>query len=171
MFTGIHDEDLQEISKCDCGPVYGVPLRGSLPLLGESRGEIPCGMVQALPTRQDLEMTRKVSERTAAGYEVLLSHYNRVSEDLAKRELDWQDGHSVQEMRHEDAILRWRGLLEVAIENAEDIAAGRATELETRLLEIIEESKEENPRRLQMCKVCIGEGDHTCPRCDGSGWE
>ena len=161
-FTGIHDEDIQDMHESDCGPVYGVPLRGSLPI---------GGMFQSLPTRTDLEITRKVSERTAAGYEVLLSHYNRVCEDLAKRELDWQDGHSVQEMRHEDAILRWRGLLEVAIENAEDIAAGRATELETRLLEIIEESKEENPRRMQMCKVCIGEGDNDCPRCGGSGHE
>lgn len=164
--SGIHDEDMQELPEWDCGPVYGVPLRGSLPIPGKN-----VLMCQALPTRQDLEITRKVSERTAAGYEVLLSHYNRVSEDLAKRELDWQDGHSVQEMRHEDAILRWRGLLEVAIENAEDIAAGRATELKARLLEIIEESKGANPRRLQMCKVCIGEGDSTCQRCEGSGWE
>ena len=165
-FTGIHDEDMQEELLEHYGPVYGVPLRHSLPLTGQA-----CGMIQALPSRSDLEQVRKVSERTAAGYEVLLSHYNEQIEKMKRLEQEWQDGHSVQEMRHEDSVLRWRGLLEVAVENAEDIAAGRATELEARLREIIEESKEANPRRLQMCKVCIGEGDHTCPRCEGAGWE
>jgi hypothetical protein len=166
-FTGIHDEDMQHRELLEhYGPVYGVPLRGSLPILGADDL-----MFQALPTRQDLEMARKVSERTAAGYEVLLSHYNRVCEDLATRELEWQDGHSVQEMRHNDEVLRWRGLLEVAIDNAEDIAAGRATELEAKLLEIIDESKKENPRAMRMCNVCLGEGDGTCPRCGGSGYE
>jgi hypothetical protein len=150
-FTGIHDEDMQHRELLEhYGPVYGVPLRGSLPI---------GGMTQALPTRQDLEMTRKVSERTAAGYEVLLSHYNRRSEELASKT-----------EQHRDAILRWRGLLEVAIENAEDIAAGRATELEAKLLELIEDSKEADPRMMQMCKVCLGDGGSDCPKCGGSGY-
>jgi hypothetical protein len=149
-FTGIHDEDMQHRELLEYyGPVYRVPLRASLPI---------GGMTQALPTRQDLEMTRKVSERTAAGYEVLLSHYNRRSEELASKT-----------EQHRDAMLRWRGLLEVAIENAEDIAAGRATELEAKLLELIEDSKEADPRMMQMCKVCLGDGGSDCPKCGGSG--
>lgn len=53
------------------GPVYGVELLESLPLDGGS-------MRQALPSRRDLEHVRKVNERTAAGYEVLLEHYRRL---------------------------------------------------------------------------------------------
>ena len=63
------------------GPVYGVPLRSSLPLTGQA-----CGMIQALPNRRDLEQVRKVSERTAAGYEVLLSHYNQQIEKMKRLE-------------------------------------------------------------------------------------
>lgn len=167
MINERHPKDMQHGELLEhCGPVYGVPLRPSLPLIGQA-----CGMIQALPNRRDLEQVRKLSERTAAGYEVLLSHYNEQLEKMKRLEKEWQDGHSVQEMRHEDAILRWRGFLEVAIENAEDIAAGRATELEAKILEIIEESKKENPRRVQACKVCMGDGDHACPRCGGSGYE
>ena len=146
----MHDELLEHY-----GPVYGVPLRGMLPIPGKN-----VLMCQALPTRKDLEITRKFSERTAAGYEVLLSHYNRVCEELASSDAE-----------HRDAILRWRGLLEVAIENAEAIAEGRATELEAKLLEIIEDSKAADPRMIQVCKVCLGEGDQSCPRCAGSGYE
>lgn len=50
------------------GPCYGVELLDKLPLGGG-------GMKQALPTRSDLERVREISERTAAGYEVLLDHY------------------------------------------------------------------------------------------------
>lgn len=53
------------------GPVYGVELMSSLPLDGSGL------MHQALPSRDDLEQVRKVSERTAAGYEVVLEHYQR----------------------------------------------------------------------------------------------
>jgi hypothetical protein len=52
----------------DKGPVYGVQLIDTLPL-GQG------GMLQQLPCRSDLEKVCKVSYRTAAGYEVLLSHY------------------------------------------------------------------------------------------------
>ena len=52
----------------ECGPVYGVPLLIRLPI---SRG----AMFQRLPRRDELEHVRKVSERTAAGYEVLLNHF------------------------------------------------------------------------------------------------
>ncbi len=53
------------------GPVYGVELMSSLPLDGSGL------MHQALPSRDDLERVRQVSERTAAGYEVVLAHYQR----------------------------------------------------------------------------------------------
>jgi len=59
------------------GPVYGIRLIRSLPI-GTS------GMTQAMPGRDDLAKVRDVSERTAAGYEVLLSHY-RQQQDEVKR--------------------------------------------------------------------------------------
>ena len=54
----------------EIGPVYGVQLIESLPL---GRG----GMTQVMPTRRDLLRVQPVSERTVAGYEVLLSHYQQ----------------------------------------------------------------------------------------------
>jgi len=48
------------------GPIYGVCLIKDLPL---------GGMKQAMPSRRDLEQVRSISERTVAGFEVLLSHY------------------------------------------------------------------------------------------------
>lgn len=57
------------------GPVYGVELIGDLPLGTSS-------MFQAMPDRSDLEHVRKVNERVAAGYEVLLSHYQRLKKEL-----------------------------------------------------------------------------------------
>ena len=56
----------------DYGPVYGVELITDLPLDG--------GMRQAMPSRRDLQQVREISERTAAGYEVLLEHYRRAVE-------------------------------------------------------------------------------------------
>lgn len=50
------------------GPIYGVELIESLPL---GKG---C-MLQAMPTRADLQWVRTHGERVAAGYEVLLHHY------------------------------------------------------------------------------------------------
>lgn len=59
------------------GPTYNVPLLESLPLgFG--------GMIQKLPSRQDLEDVRTMSQRTAAGYEVLLKHYHKNQNTLEK---------------------------------------------------------------------------------------
>ena len=58
------------------GPCYGVPLIKTLPLNG--------GMKQALPTRSDLVKVRKYSERTVAGYEVLLDHYQEAMKVIEK---------------------------------------------------------------------------------------
>lgn len=69
-------ENKQVTPSGEVGPVYGAPLIDALPL-----GD--CGMMQAMPTRQDLQRTREVSERTAAGYEVLLSHYLAAAEQIA----------------------------------------------------------------------------------------
>lgn len=66
------------------GPIYGVPLIDSLPL-GSG-----C-MRQQMPSRSDL---LESSERVAAGYEVLLSHYQRtlarlvLMEEFARRVRD-----------------------------------------------------------------------------------
>ena len=67
------------------GPIYGVELLDSLPLDG--------GMRQALPGADDLVRVRNVSERTVAGYEVLLEHYWRLQAIVkAQKEiLDWYE--------------------------------------------------------------------------------
>lgn len=58
------------MSKHETGPIYGVKLIDTLPL---GTG----GMSQQMPSRNDLEDVRQMSQRTAAGYEVLLSHYQQ----------------------------------------------------------------------------------------------
>lgn len=50
------------------GPIYGVPLIDDLPLGAGS-------MKQAMPSRGDLEAVAEINQRTVAGYEVLLDHY------------------------------------------------------------------------------------------------
>ena len=50
------------------GPIYDVQLIESLPLGGG-------GMMQAMPSREDLMACGKRFQRVAAGYEVLLHHY------------------------------------------------------------------------------------------------
>lgn len=61
----------------ELGPTYSVPLIDSLPL---GWG----GMTQKLPSRQDLEDVRTMSQRTAAGYEVLMKHYRKNQNTLEK---------------------------------------------------------------------------------------
>ena len=63
----------------DYGPVYGVELIATLPLDG--------GMRQAMPSRRDLQQVREISERTAAGYEVLLEHYRRLKDVTTEDEI------------------------------------------------------------------------------------
>jgi len=60
----------------ELGPVYDVPLIRSLPLTDG-------GMTQAMPSRRDLNRAYEMSQRTAAGYEVLLAHYHDLTERLA----------------------------------------------------------------------------------------
>lgn len=50
------------------GPIYGVPLIDDLPL-----GTGP--MKQAMPSSDDLAAVAEINQRTVAGYEVLLAHY------------------------------------------------------------------------------------------------
>ncbi len=50
------------------GPIYGVELIDTLPL---GKG----GMIQQMPSRDDLKRSRTHGDRVAAGYEVLLAHY------------------------------------------------------------------------------------------------
>ena len=59
----------------DSGPIYGVRLIRDLPI---------GGMLQAMPSREDLELVRKYSERTVAGYEVLLQHYRNQTDEVSR---------------------------------------------------------------------------------------
>ena len=61
----------------ESGPVYGVRLIKSLPLGS-------CGMVQAMPSKADLEQVRTVNERVAAGFEVLTDHYREQCNEIAR---------------------------------------------------------------------------------------
>ena len=110
------------MSKTEVGPVYGVELISFLPMPGTA-----CGMNQAMPSRHDLEAVRKVSERVVAGYEVLLEHYRYGRDRMIMIERAWQADYAAQEMRHKDDIVALTGILEIALDNAEDIAAGRMT--------------------------------------------
>jgi len=56
------------------GPIYGVELIDTLPLAGTMR--------QAMPSAADLCKVKKVSERTVAGYEVLLQDWHGLDEAL-----------------------------------------------------------------------------------------
>lgn len=61
------------------GPVYSVDLTiDTLPIGG--------GMTQQLPSASDLARVKEVSERTAAGYEVLMAHYIDLRASLASAE-------------------------------------------------------------------------------------
>lgn len=60
------------------GPIYSVALIHELPIGG--------GMTQAMPSRKDLELVRKYNERTAAAYEVLLSHYKEKLKEIKRLE-------------------------------------------------------------------------------------
>lgn len=56
------------------GPIYGVPLIDELPLSG--------GMFQAMPSRDDLIQVKKISQRTVAGYEVLMHKWTTRDDGL-----------------------------------------------------------------------------------------
>jgi len=59
----------------ETGPIYGVPLIDKLPY-GDA------GWVQLMPSRSDLKWCQdSMSSRVAAGYEVLLAHYQKVCEE------------------------------------------------------------------------------------------
>ena len=58
------------------GPMYGVELIDSLPF---DSGP----MRQAMPSRDDLMQVFGINGRVVAGYEVLLAHYQRLSNALA----------------------------------------------------------------------------------------
>ena len=62
------------MNETETGPIYGTPLIRTLPL---GTG----GMLQACPSRADLEQVAEVNERTAAAYVVLLGHYQRLQEE------------------------------------------------------------------------------------------
>jgi hypothetical protein len=58
------------VKRPEVGPIYGVVLIDKLSI------GINGGMMQQMPSRDDLQSVRQVSERTVAGFEVLTSHYN-----------------------------------------------------------------------------------------------
>lgn len=65
----------------EMGPIYGVELLDTLPLWGGP-------MLQQLPSRNDLELSRRLGDRLAAGYEVLLSHYRRALAESKRLQSD-----------------------------------------------------------------------------------
>ena len=70
------------------GPVYDVQLIESLPLGGG-------GMMQAMPSREDLMACGRRFQRVAAGYEVLLHHYLIAIDTISKIEKageQWRQG-------------------------------------------------------------------------------
>lgn len=62
----------------EIGPIYNVPLIQTLAV------GINGGMLQQMPSRADLSDARRASERVAAGYEVLLSHYRQQRVEIAE---------------------------------------------------------------------------------------
>ena len=64
------------MDKTEVGPIYGVPLIDSLPIGG--------GIMQAMPTTNDLKRVMKVCVRAVAGYEVLLGHYREALNEIER---------------------------------------------------------------------------------------
>lgn len=64
------------------GPIYGVELIDTLPL-GET------GLKQQMPSRADLERSRRNGDRVAAGYEVLLDSYRDAMKLLRQFNPEW----------------------------------------------------------------------------------
>lgn len=84
----------------ESGPCYGVRLIKTLPLTGGS-------MLQAMPSRQDLQQVMEINQRVVAGYEVLLGHWREQQQQLQS----WKDGHAVQEQRHGEEVDRLKNLI------------------------------------------------------------
>lgn len=59
----------------ELGPIYGVKLLSTLPI---GSGQ----MTQQMASRQDLQDVLQMSQRVVAAYEILLSHYWRLTEEL-----------------------------------------------------------------------------------------
>ena len=64
------------------GPIYSVELLDSLPM--------PGGMIQAMPSRAELEVLKDKHTRVVAGFEVLTYHYRHLLAlyELAEKELE-----------------------------------------------------------------------------------
>ena len=73
----------------ETGPIYNVPLIDTLPL-GSG------GVLQQMPSRDDLQSCSKRFMRVAAAYEVLLNHYRKAVVDAERyrklRDHHWTDG-------------------------------------------------------------------------------
>lgn len=94
----------------ETGPIYNVPLIETLPIPGSS-------MRQAMPQRFELELVAKRSQRTVAGYEVLLCHWHNQNERIKEltafvrevvADLDASQAHC--DIRPEYADMLKRGL-------------------------------------------------------------
>lgn len=85
----------------ETGPIYNVPLIDTLPL---GYG----GMWQQLPSRQDLEDVRTMSQRTVAGYEVLMKHYHEAKAKLDELEAIPEPPRSSPEL--ENALRRLKAM-------------------------------------------------------------
>jgi hypothetical protein len=97
----------------ETGPIYGVELIDTLPLAGSMR--------QAMPSRADLERVRKYSERTVAGYEVLLQDWHGLDEAL--REIAGvmvPPAESEAEYIHQRVIYRLRDIALKALRESDE---------------------------------------------------
>ncbi|MCK9434824.1 MAG: hypothetical protein M0R32_08425 [Candidatus Cloacimonetes bacterium] len=90
------------------GPVYGQPLIDSLPIGG--------GLMQAMPSENDLKDAQKMHQRLVAGYEVLLLHYQRQKKELHEAKECLRDAMNLisnmtqftdVDIDHDDVWRRW----------------------------------------------------------------
>ena len=81
------------------GPIYGIELIESLPIPEAGL------MRQAMPSRNDLQLSRSNGDRLAAGYEVLLCHYQRQHNLLVELRDEFQRQGWTQTAAKIDAVI------------------------------------------------------------------
>jgi len=135
------------------GPVYGVPLIGSLPL--------DDGMRQAMPSRADLDEVRWTNERVVAGYEVLLGHYQRL-----RRVVDYLDSPRVLLEIPQPHRMRLSELLHGREQKPG--SCRRCAECEYSDHHWIDNATGNPDDPEWTCKHCDAVGS-TCAACDGEG--
>ena len=96
----------------ETGPIYGTPLIKTL-AIGTG------GFLQACPSRADLEQVAIRNQRTAAAYEVLLGHYQRLQEEIERLE---QENRELRALLVDEVVADPISAVVVAIGEAADPA-------------------------------------------------